>query len=189
MRNLGRHDLIPLPSLPLWQETRPAGIALRSFGTTEDDLRVDFSSPDRAALATHLLNICSSEFDRVPEGFYKDLSIGKRVEILLLLAFGGHDASLSLVFKCSSCGEDLEIELELAEISNLQSASDEVETIPVRLDGPPISFRKPTGRDQETWVDSILANESEALREMIDILAVEPELLKNLKPDSYLEIE
>src|SRR4051812_42411813 len=125
MLSLGTNDLIPLPTLPLLLETKPTGIDLRRFGLAEGDLNIDFSSPDRASLATSLLDLCTPGIGSLPDDLFKDLSIGKRIELLLLLAFGGQDSSMALLFKCSHCGETLEIELELAQISALQSVSDE----------------------------------------------------------------
>jgi hypothetical protein len=189
MHSLGTNDLIPLPELPLWREVRPAGIALRPFGRTEVDLDVDFSWADRAALATRLLNVCTVDVDGLPDGFYKDITVGKRIEMLLLLAFGRENTGVPLLFSCPDCAEELEIGLAFEEISDLQSGSDRSETIQVRLGDQPFHFRKPTGRDQEVWANTIYQDEAVALRAMIDALAVEPELLKNLKPDVFPEIE
>lgn len=189
MLDLGTTDVIPLSELSLSREIGPIGIDLRRFGLTEGDLDVDFSSADRASLATHLLELCVAKTDGLPDGVFRDLSIGKRIELLLLLAFGGEGSSVPLLFNCSNCAEELEIELELAEISNLQRSSDEVETISVRLDEQTLSFRKPTGRDQEVWAETIFRDERDASREMIDSLADDPESLKDLAPDAFLEIE
>jgi hypothetical protein len=190
MDSLGTNELIPLPELPLWREMRPDRIGLRPFGRAADDLEVDFSWADRAALATHLLDICTADVGDLPDGFYKDITIGKRIEMLLVLAFGRENAGVPLLINCPNCAEELEIELALAEISDLQSTSDGSETIQVRLgDDRPFFFRKPTGRDQEIWANTVYRDEDAALRAMIDSLAVEPELVENLEPDAFIEIE
>lgn len=189
MLDLGTTDVIPLSELSLSREIGPIGIDLRRFGLTEGDLAVDFLSTDRASLATRLLELCTPKIDGLPDGVFIDLSIGKRIELLLLLAFGAEGSIVPLLFTCSSCSEELEIELELAEISNLQRSSDEFEMINVRLDEQTISFRKPTGRDQEIWAETIFRDEKDASREMIDSLTDDPESLRDLAPDAFLEIE
>jgi hypothetical protein len=63
----------------------------------------------------------------LPAEFFEELSVGKRIECLLFLATGSASANLSFPFKCSGCGEELELELSLDEISSLQRAADATE--------------------------------------------------------------
>src|ERR1041384_6097293 len=105
----GTSTLIPLPGFPL--HTGHGSLVdetgFRRFGVLERDLGVDFTSPDRAALVTRLLELCIVDPSRtLPECFFRELSIGKRIECLLLLAAGGPDTALGFPFKCSGCGEE-----------------------------------------------------------------------------------
>src|SRR5687768_17222386 len=131
----GTNQLIPLPKFPQRYASGSSmrgGVGFRRFGIVEDDLRVDFASINRAALATRLLDICAVDRDRVlPENFFRELSIGKRIECLLVLALGGAGDTLRFPFKCSGCSEELELELTLDEIAAFQNEADQVEVVSV----------------------------------------------------------
>jgi len=170
--------VIPLPSFTMsspvaWSK---GGAGFRKFGKVESDLTVDFSALNRAALATRVLELCivDPEHLLLPHHFI-ELSIGKRIECLLLLAAGGWDKALSLVFTCQGCGEKLELELTLEEISDIQREADKSETVGVDLEGTRIEFRKPKGRDQELWAGAVFLHEQDAVAGMIGSLALTPE--------------
>jgi hypothetical protein len=149
------------------------GVGFRRFGIVEDDLRVDFASINRAALATRLLDICAIDRDRVlPENFFCELSVGKRIECLLVLALGGAGDTLRFPFKCSGCGEDIELELTLAEIAAFQNEADQVEVVSVDLSGRRLEFHKLSGRDHESIGEAVFRDELEAATEIIGRLAV-----------------
>lgn len=174
----GTHQLIPLPEFPQRYasgfSTR-RGVALRRFGIVEDDLRVDFGAANRAALATHLLNVCTVDPDGVlPENFFLELSVGKRIECLLVLALGGADDALRFPFKCGSCAEELEFELTLAELAELQGEADEIEIVDVELGGRKIRVEKFSGLDQQMLSASVFRDELHAATEMISKRVVEP---------------
>src|SRR5688572_15665252 len=102
----GTSQLFPLPEFPLLygsgSSTRRE-VFFRRFGIIEADLGHDFASPNRAALATRLLDACLIDPDLVlPQEFFRDLSVSKRIECLLVLALGGDDA-LRFPFKCVGC--------------------------------------------------------------------------------------
>ena len=174
----GTHQLIPLPEFPQRYasgfSTRRC-VALRRFGIVEDDLRVDFGAPNRAALATHLLNACTVDPDGVlPENFFRELSVGKRIECLLVLALGGTDDALRFPFKCGACGEELEFELTLAELAEVQGEADRIEIVDVEVGGRKIRFEKLSGLDQEMLSGSVFRDELHAATEMISKRVVEP---------------
>jgi hypothetical protein len=180
----GTSMLIPLP---VFSPRTANGVfadsaGLRQFGVFEGDLAVDFSSADRAALVTRLLELCVADPGQtLPDGFFRDLSIGKRIECLLVLAAGGPDTALGFPFKCMNCGEEIELELTLSEISAIQQEADCVETVGVDVQGGRLEFRKPTGRDQESWAAQGLNDELKTMAEFIGTLAVRPNMLDTLK--------
>ena len=157
------------------------GVGFRRFGIIEDDLRVDFAATSRAALATRLLDICAVDRDRVlPENFFRELSVGKRIEFLLVLALGGTDDALRFPFKCSGCGEYLEFELTLDEIAAFQNEADQVEVVSVDLSGRRLEFHKLSGRDQESIGESAFSDEFEAATEIIGRLAVDADAVERI---------
>lgn len=181
-------QLITLPGFP--QHIRlyaSAGdVGLRRFGVFESDLDIDFASANRAALATSLLESCAVDpTGALSEGFFRELLIGKRIECLLVLAAGGRDAALGFPFKCEGCGEEIELELTLREISEMQHEADLTETVCVDIGGSRICFRKPTGRDQEEWSRMKFIDERDAARGMIATLV---ELSEPLEAIQYEEL-
>lgn len=190
--DLGTTQLIPLPGVPLLTggEHTASRAGLRRFGVAESDLGVDFSSPNRAALVTRLLELCTVDpGGSLPKGIYRELSIGNRIECLLLLAAGGSGAALNLVFRCAGCDEELEIELTLSELSELQREADRVETVGVEIKGRRVEFRKPKGRDQEDWARMDFRDERDAAAGMIGTLAVTPDFADYIEPEFLGAIE
>jgi len=185
-------EVIPLP--PVTTSSAGAwfteGVGFRGFGKFETDLAVDFSVPNRAALATRVLELCVVD----PEGLlsprhFIELSIGQRIECLLLLAAGGWEKAVSLVFKCQGCGEDLELDLTFKEFSEVQREADQIETVGIDLGERRIEFRKPNGRDQEIWAGTVFQDELDAAARMISSLAVTPDFSVTLGRASVREIE
>jgi hypothetical protein len=189
----GTTTLIPLPEFPQrygsgFSTRRTVGF--RRFGIVEDDLRADFATPNRAALATRLLNACAVDPDRaLPENFFRELSLGKRIECLLVLALGGADDTLRFPFKCVGCAEELEFEVTLAEIAALQSEADAVEIVGVQLGGQRIELQKFSGGDQETLSTVVFHDELEAAMEMISTLLVDPDAIEPLGSSDVEAIE
>ncbi|HEV7642868.1 MAG TPA: hypothetical protein VGO50_02900 [Pyrinomonadaceae bacterium] len=188
----GTSALIPLPEFSLSSGRHDAvrNAGLRRFGISEADLSADFSSADRAALATYLLESCIVDPAGVlPAGFFRELSIGKRIECLLVLAAGGPETSLGFPFKCAGCNEEIELELTLQEISMLQSEADQVEVVGLDIRGRRLEFRKPTGRDQELWAGLVVRNERSLAAELTETLAVSQEVIENIEPEDLSAIE
>ena len=188
----GTDALIPLPggSQGIGRDVSAGGAGLRRFGIYEGDLGLDFASPNRAALVTRLLESCAVDpADNLPDNFFRDLSVGKRIECLLRLAAGGSAATLGFSFKCAGCGEEIEFELTLREISELQGETDLTETVGVDIGGRRMEFRKPTGRDQELWGKMIFSDEHDAAAGMIGTLAALPGSFERLQPDEFSAVE
>jgi len=166
------------------------GVGFRRFGIVQDDLRVDFAAINRAALATRLLEICAVDRDRVlPENFFRALSVGKRIECLLVLALGGIGDNLRFPFKCAGCGETLELELTLNEIAALQNEADQVEVVRVDVGGRRLEFQKLSGRDHESFGESAFGDEFEAATEIIGRLAVDADAVERIAPGDVDVIE
>lgn len=185
------HDgTIPAPGFPGSGRISPGGLAFRRFGTTAQDLAVDFDASNRAALVTRLLTLCTVDSSgALPTGFYGELSAGKRLEFLLALAAGGREPAVSLVFKCAGCDEEIELELELAEISELQREADETVAVTLELSGATHEFRKPRGADLEIWGDIVAVDDREAIVRMLETLAVEKEAVGCLSNSDLTAVE
>jgi len=143
-------------------------ISYRRFGIDEADLAIDFARSDTPGLITRLLEACVCDPQgKLPTGYFRELSIGKRLECLLILAAGPEGAPLDFPFQCSECGEKLELEVTLDEITALQQQADLIGAIEIDWKGQKASFRKPSGRDQEGWARTIFQDEHEAAAAMV----------------------
>lgn len=184
--------MVPLPSVPqrIGRDVSADNVGLRRFGIFEGDLCIEFSSANRAALATRLLEACTVDPAGIlPDYFYGELSTGKRIECLLVLATGGADTALGFPFKCAGCGEEIELELTLREISEIQGEADLVDRVGVEIGGRPMAFRIPTGRDQQMWSQMIFKDEDDARAGLIGTLAAPPESSQALEPDELDAVE
>jgi hypothetical protein len=165
---------IPLPELsPNFAVDFVGGeVGLRRFGIFESDLAIDFAADNSATLVTNLLEQCAHYPNGIlPDGFFRALSVGKRLECLLTLAAGEERSPFNFQFNCGGCGAELEIELTLDEIAAIQREADLTDVINVEVGGEPVTFRKPTGDDQENWAEMAFRDEREAARVMIGTLA------------------
>jgi len=109
----------------------------------------------------------------LPNDFFWNLTVGKRLEFLLRLAAGSGRTSFSFSFKCGGCTQELEFELSLAEIAELQAEADLKETVKVEFEDKNYVFRKPCGHDQKNWQNSVFDDET-AAQEMIRSLQIAP---------------
>ena len=185
-------ELIPLPGVPqrIGRDVSAGGVGLRRFGIFEDDLGIDFASANRAALVTRLLESCAVDPAGIlPDSFFRELSIGKRIECLLVLAAGGPDTVLGFPFKCAGCGEEIELELTLREISEMQSEADLIEMVGVDIGGRQMEFHKPRGCDQEMWGKMIFSDERDAAAGMIGTFAALPGSFEALQPEELSAVE
>ena len=184
--------LIPLPPFPSGaSDALSTGtVGFRRYGVTESDLAVDFAMLNRAALATHLLELCTVDPQRLlPSDIFNELSIGKRIVCLLVLAAGGQDKVLSLVLTCQDCSQELELELMLSEVLELQGEADRIETVSVDLGGKQVEFRKPKGRDQEIWGGVQFRDERDVVVGMIGTLAMTPDFTPFIDQASVNAVE
>lgn len=179
-----RHEpLVPFPNLP---ETDKAGraasdvsdLALRSFGLYESDLNVDFHRTPRPFLVTQILECCTRKTSggELSDSFFWDLTVGKRIECLLNVLASGSTADLSVTFRCLNreCGQDLELDISIAEIAALQESAYQAEHVSIELEQTTLSLRRPTGGDQAAWLKSRFADQSDAQRTMVRALLADP---------------
>ena len=188
----GARAAVPLPefSQPMALAGARDEIGFRRFGVFEQDLDVDFSTPNRAALGTRLLNQCVVDGrGSLPTGFFEELSVGKRIECLLFLATGSTSANLGFPFKCAGCGEELELELSLDEISSLQRTADATDVIDVSVGDRRIELRKSSGRDQSAWFGEVYSDEYDATARMITRLMTSPVDIAKLGPEALDAID
>lgn len=165
---------IPFPAFPggLVPGSMAARVGLRPFGTEKGDLALDFKHVDPPTLITRILEQCLIDpHGELPPEFFRDLSVGKRLECLLVLAAGGDSSAFHFPFHCAGCREELEFELTLDEIAELQGEADLIGVVEVEIGGKVLSLRKPAGRDQEAWTGMTYSDETTLAGAMIGTLA------------------
>jgi len=175
--------VIPFPAVPPSLVGRLPSVraGMRRFGIYESDLTINFSDGNTPALITRILGQCAVDPDvTVPEGFFRELSVGKRLEFLLVLAAGEERPVFNFPFYCKGCGQELEMELTLEEIAEIQREADLIENVGVEVGGQAFSFRKPCGSDQENWAGMVFRDEKEAAGAMIGTLVADPDITKRL---------
>ena len=180
--------IIPFPGLPpsLAGQLPAVRVGMRRFGIHESDMAIDFAGGNTSALITRILGQCAVDPDGIlPEGFFRELSVGKRLEFLLVLAVGEERPLFNFPFYCEGCGQEVEMELTLEEIAEQQREADLIETVGVEIGGRSATFRKPCGRDQENWAEMVFRDEREAAGAMIRTLAVDPKIMKKLSAKEF----
>jgi hypothetical protein len=149
-------------------------LTLRPFGLYESDLNVDFNNTLRPFLVTQILECCTrgDGSQEVPQSFFWNLTVGKRIECLLNLISPEEPTKIAVAFACvnANCAQDLEIELSLDEIFSLQEEAYADEQVSMRVGDKQFRLRRPTAIDQLTWLKSSFANEETAVRTMIGTL-------------------
>ncbi len=152
-------------------------LVLRPFGLYESDLNVDFNQTPRPFLVTEILDCCTREVNsnRVEPDFFWSLTVGKRIECLLNLLPVRSEEQIPFTFVCPNkeCGQELEIEISLREISAVQAEAYEAELLPVSFEQASFTLRRPTGSDQLGWLKSNFANQDEASRAMLGSVVLE----------------
>jgi len=148
-------------------------LTLRPFGLYESDLNIDFNNTLRPFLVTQILECCTrGEGQEVPQSFFWNLTVGKRIECLLNLVSPEEQTKIAVIFACqnANCGQELEIELSLDEIFSLQEEAYADEQVSMKVGDKQLGLRRPTAADQLTWLKSGFANEETALQTMIGTL-------------------
>jgi hypothetical protein len=160
-----------------------SAIGMRRFGVQESDLAIDFSGNNDTQLITRLLEQCAVFPEGRPSpGFFRDLSVGRRLECLLALAVNEVHSAFEFSFHCAGCKQEIELEITLEEIAGQQREADRIETVEVELEGKTFRFRKPCGRDQENWGRMAFSNPAEAAGAIAESLALSEDLPAGLGP-------
>ena len=181
-----RHEwLLPFPTVPEAVKARYSigDLALRPFGLYESDLSVDFNRMLRPFLVTEILECCTIDRQRekIDQGFFWSLTVGKRIECLLNLACAGESPEFSVALFCPAnpCGRggrggrggrELEVELALKEVTELQEQAYEADHISIQVGNEQLRLRRPTGSDQLAWLSSRFPEETAAVTRMFHTL-------------------
>jgi hypothetical protein len=172
------HDrLVPFPDVPepIKRSFSINELTLRRFGRHESDLNIDFEHWPRPFLITRILESCTRDEGRkpVPENFFWDLTVGKRIEGLLnLIASEGSDIEIALVCPDENCAERLQIDFSLDEVAALQEQAYVDEHLSISVDDELFVFRRPTAADQLTWLKDNFTDETALVKAMIARLAI-----------------
>ncbi len=166
---------------------------LRPFGLLKDDLEIDFHARPRIHLITEILKSCTSDKNgrRLHEGFFEELSVGKRIEGLATIVTAGGMKGLSVCLRCSNqdCLESMEVEFSLDELRGLQRRSDEANPFTIQIEDKILVLRRPTCRDQLSWLERSFPHEHVATMTMIqDLQAPDEKGNKPLIPDEWIAI-
>jgi hypothetical protein len=174
-----REPLFPFPGLP---ETAKAGfsikeLTLRPFGLYESDLDIDFIRTPRPFLVTEILECCTrnDRREKVPQNFFWNLTVGKRIECLLNLISSGEQTKIAVTLACpnGTCGQELEIDLSLDEISAVQAQAYADEHVSMKVGNWQFALRRPTAADQLIWLRGRFANDATVVQAMIRTLLLD----------------
>lgn len=169
------------PAIPGSLKSKYGGdeLELRLFGLGERDIEIDFEQEFRPFLVTEILQCCTARKtgECVDLDFFRELTIGKRIECLLAIATSGGASEITLQLNClnEACGELMEIQLSQEEIKGLQPHEEDSQTCRIPVNGRDYFFRKPTGSDQMEWLKSSFPDEETAVEAMIRTLTVRDE--------------
>jgi hypothetical protein len=157
---------------------------MRPFGIHESDLAVDFAAGNESVLVTRILEQCTGNPEEgMRTGFFRELSVGRRLERLLTLAADSERPAFSFPFQCTGCKQEIEFELTLEEIREQQRQADLIEAVEVEYGGRSFAFRKPCGRDQEKWSAMSFLDQAQAMQAMVSSLALTQEVPACPGPD------
>jgi hypothetical protein len=147
-----------------------ADLSLRPFGLFAEDLAVDFHRWPRPRIITEILACCCRDRNgRLPDrAFFWDLTISDRIGCLVAIASGAGEV-LAIAFRCpnEACGEQLEVEIDRETIAELEREIDRTQPVIVEVDGRKLCLRRPTGKDQMSWLDQVFPDEKAAIKAMI----------------------
>lgn len=121
--------------------------------------------------------------------FFRELSVGRRLEYLLALAANQGESTFEFPFACSGCALEIELELTLFEIAEKQREADAIKTVQMDIQGKRVEFRKPCGRDQENWAAMDFIDPKEAIEAMIATLSTDQDVVSNLDPETIARVD
>jgi len=164
-----KKTLWPFPKLvngPEEKSILAAKLELRSFGTSIQDLEVNFND-NSPSLITQIIRLCTySANDVVPaEHFYWSLEVGKRIECLMRIANSEYSSDLVTIIKCykEDCQKYLELTLSLNDLLIETSNSINCDSSSLLIFGKNLTLRKPIGSDQLLWLNLDCTNQNQAI--------------------------
>lgn len=151
---IGMTDTAPFPTLPPPPDGAisewPSAMRLRRFGTRLDDLHVKLEKGERLEAISALIECCT--LPAMDGDFGLQLSVGKRIECLLVLAALDGARQVDTDLRCASCSQSLEVTLSIEELLEAGRAAGAA-AVEVEMGGTIRRFRRPNGRDQAAWRD------------------------------------
>lgn len=151
-----------------------ADLSLRSFGTGEEDLEIDFNQPYRPNLETQILERCVRNHDnvRLDQNFFWSLEIGQRTELLLTLATLEDKPEITINLRCSNpnCHQMMETIIDIQLVTNLQQRAETSEVTQIPIGAMNFSIRRPTGNDQRIWLNHNFSTEISAIQNILETL-------------------
>jgi len=167
---------------PTWLETAggPARCAMRRFGSSTEDMAVEFRLASHVDLITKLLELCLSAGGApIERKFALDLPAGFRIEALLRLAELTDRRPFSWRLRCTlgDCGQESEFELTADEIVSLGGELREAAVYETEIRGQVLVLRRPTGSDLAQWTREPQEQEAELMLRAILVRPPVEELL------------
>jgi hypothetical protein len=158
---------------PAW----PDDLLFRRFDVLAEDREVDFTA-NRPQLETRLLQCCTRDTDGNPlgEDFFWSLEVGIRVQCLLIIAaLDGPDQDLDIDLRClqPDCGEEMEVSLSLKDIAGLREIGGADAPIQVNAHDRNFTLRRPTGKDQQQWLNQGFTDPKMAVWSMAQTLIID----------------
>jgi hypothetical protein len=153
---------------------------MRRFGSSMEDMAVEFRFAPRVDLITNLLELCLSAGGApIERKFARDLPAGFRIEALLRLAELTDPGPFSWRLRCSSpdCGQESEFELTADEIVSQGSELREAAVYETEIRGHALVLRRPTGLDQAQWTKEPQEREAELMLRAILVRPTVEEML------------
>ena len=170
--------------------------SFRQFGQYEKDLDIHFGQPQGPKLVTQVLQNClapSGDNGQAARQVW-DMTVGDRIEALLRIASLSIGKRLTVMLDCQNqdCGQRIEIDLNLEAIVDAHNRTRKVGEIEVPLGEMKLTIRKPTGRDQLSWLATPALDETLAVKRMIKSLIVIPneyDSLDALSNEQFMAID
>jgi hypothetical protein len=154
-----------------------ANLSLRPFGGCEEDLEIDFNQPYRPNLETQILECCTRNHDNVKldQNFFWSLEIGKRTEFLLIIATLEDKPELIVNLRCLNpkCQQVMEIIIAIQAIIDLQRRVEVSEATEILIGNINFSIRRPTGNDQQIWLNHAFLTEISAIQNILETLILD----------------
>jgi len=168
-------------------EYAPGNLWLGPFGLHEKDLKIDFGQPLRPFLVTDILDCCAKDERNgsVDSKLFWNLTVGTRIECLLLILSCSGVTSFPIQFRCPGigCEQESEVEISVSELSEIQERAYEAERLALTCGSATLALRRPTGADQLAWLNSSFASEENALATMLRTLLLDT---TNIAPDTKM---